>query len=202
MKLAQHARQHVRGFQIKIIVVSVEIGRHDRTVVRAVLPIVGLAELDPGNLGDRIRLVVRLQEAAQQMLLPHRLGAAARVDAGTAPKKQLLNSRPVSRMDYVALHHEVLVDEIGAVGVVGMFAAYFRSSQEHHIDLFTSEEILHRPLVDQVQFGVGTRDKVSIVLPFKLPQNCLADQAAVPGNVNARIFGKQEFVSHCHSEWP
>ena len=67
VEFPHHRRQHVRTRQVEIVVGSVEIGRHRRDEVRAVLAPVGLAQLDARDLRDRIGLVGRLEGAGQQL---------------------------------------------------------------------------------------------------------------------------------------
>ena len=92
VELAHHRRQHVRARQVEVVVRAVEVGRHRRDEVRAVLPPVGLAQLDPGDLGDRVRLVGRLERAGQQRLLGHRL-RASRADRCTSCRGTAASSR-------------------------------------------------------------------------------------------------------------
>ncbi|BDU57276.1 hypothetical protein LMORI2_02580 [Limnohabitans sp. MORI2] len=53
-------------------------------------------------------------------------------------------------LDDVGLHHEVLIDEVSRVDVVGMNATYFGCSQVHLRGFFCREERLHSGLVSQV----------------------------------------------------
>ena len=61
-------------------------------------------------------------------------------------------------INYVGLHHEVLIDEFGWVRVVGVNAAHLRSGQIDQIGLFSFEEGANGGLVGQVQLGMGTGD--------------------------------------------
>ncbi len=65
----------------------------------------------------------------------------------------------VGGVNHVGLHHEVVINEIGRVGVVGVDAAYLGSG---HIDLgrlLLGKEVLHRLLVAQVKLGVAAGDE-------------------------------------------
>ena len=55
--LANHGGQYVAAFQVEIVVGAVEVGGHDGDVVRTVLQVEAFAHLQPGNLGNGIRLV-------------------------------------------------------------------------------------------------------------------------------------------------
>jgi hypothetical protein len=48
---------HVRVLRVEIVVRSVEVARHYREELLAMLPVVGLCQLEPGDLGDRIGFV-------------------------------------------------------------------------------------------------------------------------------------------------
>jgi hypothetical protein len=73
VELPNERGQHVRILQIEVVARPIQIGRHHRDRVEAVLPGVGLAQLHAGNLGDGIRLVGRLERAGQQGALRDRL---------------------------------------------------------------------------------------------------------------------------------
>jgi hypothetical protein len=66
MKLADQRRQHMAVVQIEIVARPIEIGRHHAAEVGSVRTVVGLAQLDPGDLGDGVRLVGRLQQTREQ----------------------------------------------------------------------------------------------------------------------------------------
>ena len=75
-----------------VVTGSVEIGRHGRVEEYPVLLAVVLAELQPGDLGDRVGLVGRLERGSQQAFLSHRLRCLARIDAGTSEEKEALHT--------------------------------------------------------------------------------------------------------------
>jgi hypothetical protein len=59
--------------------------------LHAVLATVALGQLDARDLGDGVRLVGLLQEAAEQALFLQRLGGHLRVDARGTQEEQLLH---------------------------------------------------------------------------------------------------------------
>ena len=67
-------------------------------------------------------------------------------------------------MDHVALDHQVLVDELGRVGVVGVDAAYLGGSEIDLVDALALEEGTDGGLVGQIKFGVGAGDQVGVAL--------------------------------------
>jgi hypothetical protein len=82
-----------------IVAGAVEIGRHHRDEIGAVLLAVGLAQLDGGDLGDGVPFVGRLERAGQQRLLRHRLRRELRIDAGGTERQQLLDAAPERTTD-------------------------------------------------------------------------------------------------------
>ena len=92
MRLAHQRRKDVARLQIEIVAGAVEIGRHRRDEVAAILPAIGLAQLDAGDLGDRVPLVGGLERAGEQRVLADRLRRKLRIDAGRAEKQQLLDT--------------------------------------------------------------------------------------------------------------
>ncbi len=82
VETTQQRRDHVRVARVEVIVRPVQVGRHHRAIVTVVLTVVGLAQLDPGNFGNRVRLVGCFQRPLQQFALGDRLFRHFRVDTG------------------------------------------------------------------------------------------------------------------------
>ena len=164
MEAADERGDDVAVLGVVVVARAVEVGGHDAAVVHAmtlaILAVVGLAKLDAGNLGDGVGLVGGLQCAGEQAVFGHGLGGQTGVDAARAQKQQLLDARSEGRLDEVGLHHEVVVDEVGGVAVVGVDAAYAGSSQVHLVGALLGEEGEDVGLAAQVEFGVGALDQV------------------------------------------
>ena len=88
MRLADQRRQDVAVGEVVVVVGAVEIGGHHTDVAGAVLAVHALAQLDAGDLGDGVGLVGRLQRPGQQVFLPDRLRAVARIDAAGAEESR------------------------------------------------------------------------------------------------------------------
>ena len=121
VELADHGRQHVGTLQVEVVARAVEVGRHGGDEVRAVLLAIGLAELDAGDLGDRIGLVGRLQQAGQQALLDDRLfgefakqGSGIGHGAGQIGSGSLLSGFHVDNSAFVNAGEVVPGDAAGA----------------------------------------------------------------------------------------
>ena len=117
---------------VVVVAWAIEIGRHHAAVVDAVLAVVALAQLDPGDLGDRVGLVGRLQRAGEQRVLGHRLRREARVDAARPEEEELLHPGAEGGVDDVRLDHQVVVDELGWIGGVGVDAADVRCRESYN----------------------------------------------------------------------
>src|SRR4029079_164916 len=89
VRLAQERGEGVRRFEVEVVVRAIKVGGHRGNEVRPILAIIGLAELDPGNFGDGIRLVRRLKWSAEQRAFRDWLRRMFRVDTGAAQEKQL-----------------------------------------------------------------------------------------------------------------
>lgn len=163
VELADQGWQHVAVFQVIVVARAVEVGRHHAAVIAPVLAVVAFAELDAGNLGHRVGLVAGFEHAGQERVFAHGLGHGPGVDAARAQKQQLVHAMLMGSLDHVGLDHQVLVDEVGRVGVVGMDAPHLGGRQIHLVRLLRAEELRDRCLIGQVEFGMSAGDDV--VLP-------------------------------------
>ncbi|MNS11377.1 hypothetical protein D3C72_429190 [compost metagenome] len=59
----QQRRDHVRITRVEVIVRTVQIGRHHRAIVAAILAVIGFAQFDPGNFCNRVGFVRRFQRS-------------------------------------------------------------------------------------------------------------------------------------------
>ena len=182
-KLAQQGGHHVGVFQVVVVVGAVEVGRHHGDEVAAVLVAVGFAHLHARDFGNGVRLVGRLQRAGHDVLFPDGLRGQLGVDARRAQVQQLAHPVPVALVEHVALNHEVVVEKIGPVGIVGVNAAHFGGRQQHVVRLLVGKKPRHRGLVAQVQLGRSARYQVGVARAAQQPHKSRANHAAVPGNV-------------------
>ena len=111
------------GQRIEIVARSVEIARHKRDVVAAVLLAVGLTQLDAGDFGHRVPFVGRLQWAGQQRVFLDRLRRKLGIDARRAEKQQTIDAGEMGRVNDIGLDRQIVVDEIGGKHVIGVDAA-------------------------------------------------------------------------------
>ena len=145
--------------QIEVVVGSVEVGRHRRNEMPAVLAPIGLRQLDARNLGDRIPLVGRLQRSGQQRRFRDRLIGEPGIDARRAEKQQLPDADLMGGVDDVRLDHEVVVEEFRRSCRVGQNAADRGRGDEDGLGPLASPSTPARPpaRADRLRRGRGSR---------------------------------------------
>ncbi len=65
-------------------------------------------------------------------------------------------------LDEVGLDHQVLIDEIGRVGIVGVDAADPGGGQIDLVDGLVGEEAVDRGLVEEVELGMAGGEEVTV----------------------------------------
>src|SRR3990167_2677896 len=96
------------------------------------------------------------------MLFHNRLTAITRINAARAKKKHTFYSGLVSRIDYVDLNHEILVNKIGTISIVGVNPSGFGRRQKNEIRPFFQEKIGSFRLIEQIQFSMSPCDQIRI----------------------------------------
>ncbi len=165
-KFAEEGRQDVGILEVVVVVGAVEVGRHHTDEVVAVLVSIGVAEFDTGNFGDGIGLVGGFEGTGQEVVFAERLGCHFGVDAGGAEEHEFFHASEMGRVYGVGLDHEVVVEEFGAVGVVGLDASYFGSSQEDVIGRILLEKMVYGLLIAEVEFSRGFCNDVVVAFGF------------------------------------
>ena len=183
--------------EVEVVVRAVEVRRHRRDEVAAVLPAVRLAELDAGDLRDRVRLVRRLEQAREQVLLLHRLRALARVDARAAEVEQPLHREQVRGVHHRGVDHHVVVDELRRPRRVREDAADRAGDEEHVLGPVRAEPVVDGRLVAQVELLARRGEHVAEALGLEPAHDGRADQAAVAGHEDARVGGELSMTGPC-----
>ena len=129
------AGHDVAGGEVEIVAGAVEVGRHRADEVGAELAAIGLAQLDAGDLGQGVPLVGGLQRAGEEVFLPDRLGAIARVDAGAAEEQELGDADRVGGADQVELDAQIVGEEVDRPAGVGQDAADPGGGDDDHVGL-------------------------------------------------------------------
>ena len=184
VEFADQRRQDMGGFQVEIVVGAVEVGGHDRDVGGPVLAVVGVAHLDAGDLGDGVGRVGGFQRPGEQGVFADRLGGELGVDAGTAEEDQPPDAGQIGLVEDVGLHHQVFVDELAALDVVGVDAADFGGGEKHDVRAFRGEEAGRRRLIEEIKFSVGAQHQVFIAVRPQRAHQGRTDQAAMASDIN------------------
>jgi len=195
MEFADQRRQDVGGFQVEVVVRAVQVGGHDRDIGGPVLAVVGVAHLDPGDLGDGVGRIGGFQRAGEQGVLADRLGGEFGVDAGTAQEDQAFHPGPIRLMEDVDLDQQVFVNELAAIDIIGVNAANLGGGEKHDIRAFLGEEARGRRLIEQIEFGVGAQNQVGVALRPQGAHQGGTHQAAMASDVNPGV----RFDRHCLS---
>lgn len=155
-------RNDVTVGQIVAVAGTIEVGRHDRQELRTVLAIKRPAHFDSGNLGYGVGPIGRLQRTGKKVIFLHGLRTVAWVDAGRAEEQQPLDTMPVRRLNNVVLDGKIDGDEIGRVGIIGVYAPNLGGSEKNVFWFFRREKSLDRSLVGEVEFGVCAGNDVGV----------------------------------------
>ncbi len=181
---ADQCRDDVAVGRMIIVAGTVEVGRHRREEARAVLPVIARAQLDAGDLGERIGAVGRLERPGQQRGLGDRLGGVLGIDAARPEEQQPVDPDAMRRGDHVGLDGEVVADEVGRKRVVGADAAD-PGGREHDMGgALGRHECRGRRLVRQVELGVRAEDEVVEPGSAQRTDDGAARQPAVPRDVD------------------
>jgi hypothetical protein len=187
VELAQQRRDDVAVLRVIVVARAVQIGRHRRQILRAVLAVVAPAHFDPGDLGQRVRAVGRLQGPGQQAVFAHRLRRELGIDAARTEEHEARDAVTPGRMDHVGLDDQVVADEFGRIAVVGDDAAHLRRSEEHVLRFFGGEEGVGGCRVGQIEFRVRAAQDVRAALRLKVADDGRADEAAMARHVDACV---------------
>jgi len=169
MNFSDQRRQHVGGFQVEIVVGAIEVGRHGGEEPGPVLAIVGAAHGDASDLGDGVRLVGRFQRPGQEVFLLQRLGCQLRIDAAAPQEEEPLDAGELSVADNVTLDHQVVVDEIGRVAIVGDDPPHFGGGQKDVVGSLFLEKTGDRSLVAQIKLTAGPQQQVAVAVLSQSP---------------------------------
>ncbi len=169
----------MRSLEIEIVRRTVQIGRHEREKIAAVLAIIIFTQLQAGDLGNGIGLVGLFQLTAQQVFLFQWLRRQFGIDARAAEKKQFFYFILVRRMDNIGGDQQVVIDKLGAISVVGQYAAHLGRGDDHHLRPLLVKKGFDVLLPAQVQFSERARDDPAAALSAEQPHKRRTDQACM-----------------------
>ena len=147
---------------LKVVVVSgtVQIGGHDRKVLRPILTVIGPTHFDTGYFGDRVRPISWLQRAGKQVSFLHRLRTLSRINAGRAEKKKPLYTGTPALVDNIILNGQILSDELRRIRVVGMNAANLGRRNENILRPLFFKKTSHSRLIGKIKITMGTGNDI------------------------------------------
>ena len=183
MKLPEKRRDDVGILQIKVVTGTIKVSRHDRNKVCPVLPVIRLAHLYPGDLGNGIGLVRFLQIAGQEIFFLHRLGTVAGINAGTPQEQKFFNSGKVCTVDEVCLYHDIPIYELSRIGTICKYPADFCSGKKNIFGPLFLKKQLHFGLAGQIKFFACPEDNIFKPFSLQFSQNCGTDKPAMTGYV-------------------
>ena len=188
MDLSYHGRQHMASFQVEIIVRTIQVSRHHRYIVCAILQIEALTHLQSRNLSYGIRFVGIFQRGGEQHFLLHRLFRIPRIDTCTSQEQQLLHPVTEAFAYHVLLYLQIVVYKVSSVDRVRHYTAHMSGSQNHRIRFFLVEEFLHSHPVQQIQFLVSPSHKICISPLQKIVPDGRTHQSAVSCHIYFRVL--------------
>ena len=188
--LSHHGRHDVAVFQVEVIIRPIEVGRHHRNIVRAVLQVVAFTHFESRDFRDGILLVGIFKWRCEQCILFHGLRRILGIDASRTEEEQLFYPMSIRFADDVALYLHVLHDKIRPIERIGHNAPYESSRQHHGLGLFLIEEPPHLVLFRQVQLSVCSSDEVMVSSLLQVFPNGRPHESAMSGHIYFRIFSE------------
>ena len=175
-------------FGVVIIPGTVQIGRHHTDKITPVLVTVSIAKFNARNFGKGIGFVGGFQRPGQQGILRDGLRRVFGVNTGRSQKKQFGHPAPVRGLDEVGLHHQVIVEKFGPVGIVGMDASHFGRRNQNISRAVLLKVGLHRRLVAGIQFAAARAKQAGIPAGLQKSTKGRADHPTGPGDQNRSIL--------------
>ena len=171
MDFPDQGREDMGGFEVIVVVGTIEVGGHDRDEIAAILPVITFTHLDAGNLGNGVGLVGLLQESGKQVLLLYRLCAIFRIDAGAPQEEKFFNPGNKTLVNDVVLDLQVFVNELCTKGIIRHNASHLGSGQDHVFRTLRFKELLYILLPGKIKFFNLLENKVGVSLVHQSPVN-------------------------------
>ena len=200
MEAADECGQHVSGLEVEGVAGTVEIGRHGGDPVATVLVPIGLHADDPGDLGDGVGVVGRLQWAGEQRRLRDRLRCHPGIDARRAEEEQSVDISGVRGLKEIGLDAQVVGEEFDRVRRVGHDATDFGRGDHDDIGPSREHRIQRRVPIGEVHLGGGPADEIGEARRLQGPPHSGADHAAMAGDIDPRI-GREHAHGSTVVEW-
>src|SRR5215813_14344582 len=104
MKSSDQGGNHMAVFRVIIVARPIQIGRHHRNEIAAVLAAVSLAKLDASDLCNGIPFVRGLKFAGEHLIFAHRLLSKFWVNATRSEKQEFLHVDEVASVNAIERH--------------------------------------------------------------------------------------------------
>lgn len=191
MEAPDQGGQDMRTEWIVVITRTIQVGGHGGDEVTAMLPSVGLAELDAGDLGDGVPFVGRLQRAGEQVFLLQGLGSELGIDAGAAEEEEFADSEAASGIDDVVLDGEVPEEEVAREIAVGLDPSHLGGGEEDVFGTFGLKKPFDGSGVGQIEIHGAAAQQIGEALTLEFAPDGATGEAMVPGDVDFR-FGTHQ----------
>src|SRR3989344_7316084 len=178
----------MRSFQIEIIVRSIQVCRHDRDEIGAVLAVVALAHNNAGDFCDCVGTISLFKRTREKFVLMYRLGGKFRIDARTSKKKELFDTTCMGCLYNIEFNRKILANEICRIGFVRHNTTDLCRREKYVLWLLFFKEGPHCVLVKKVEFGTSSQNKVMISRFLKRTNKRRAHESFVSSNKNLRVF--------------
>ncbi len=159
--------------------------------IKAVLDSQRFAQLDAGDLGDRIPLIGGLQRSGEQRLFPDRQLGELRVDAAAAQKQQPPHPRAPGSFDHMGLDLQVLQQKVGRVAAIGLNTAQLGGGEHYQCGLVLGEPGFHRRAIEQVELRAAGGEELVVASAPEGAADGAAGHAAVDRHEDAVGGGDQ-----------
>lgn len=176
----------MRPRQIVVVTGSVHVARHWQEDASSVLLPKRLREPDSGDLGDRIRLVRRLERPVHVVLLPHRLRSLPRIDAGTAEQHRALDIEREASLEYAILDFQVVEEEVEGRCNVSSDPSDLSGSEEYVPRARHAEKSLNRVRIPQVQLVSTSENELCESIPAETAYDRRTHEALMTRDEYAR----------------
>ena len=93
----------------------------------------------------------------------------------------------ITLMEHIGLNHQIFINELAPVGIIGKNSPNFRRGKKNVLGLFDGKKVGHRPLIDKIQFTMAAGDDICVTQSRESSDNGRAHQAAMAGHIDFGI---------------
>ena len=194
--------------RIEVVAGAVQIHRQEEDGVVAVLIAVGLRVHEQHLLRQPVRRVGFLGVTVPEMLLLERHRRELRIRADRADGDKLRHARLPRLVKQVRAHHQVVVEELRRILLVGPDAADARGEVDEHGRPLIAVERLDGGHLHQIVFRRSRRENAGASALAQLVNDIAAEKAVAPGDdhslldplehrpdslLRARLYSKPHF---------